>query len=126
MIEGLTSIITQLERQKSAIDRALAALGEIDGNDATSAPSVLAAPATRAVTSPSLNRRSEGQKKRWAAKEQANAGPDATPKAAHRKPTFTPEGRQKLADAMKQRWAVRRAAAAVKKTGRKRATQKVA
>jgi hypothetical protein len=42
--------------------------------------------------------------------------PEATP--APRKINFTPEGRQKLADAMKRRWAVKRAAA--RKAGRKK------
>jgi PHP family Zn ribbon phosphoesterase len=38
----------------------------------------------------------------------------------------TPEGRQKLADAMKKRWAAKRAGAVVKKAVRKRATKEAA
>ena len=40
-------------------------------------------------------------------------------KPASRKVRLTPEGRKRLAEAMKRRWAVKRAASAVKTTGRK-------
>jgi hypothetical protein len=39
---------------------------------------------------------------------------------------FTPEGRKRLAEAMKRRWAVKRAASAVKKTARKKRAAKKA
>lgn len=48
---------------------------------------------------------------------------------AKRKGGMTPEGRKRLAEAMKRRWAVKRAASqvkATKKTGRKRAAKKQA
>jgi hypothetical protein len=130
MTEGFGSIVAQLEHQKTAIERALAALREVEG---VAAPAAIAssssAPAKRRgrPKGTGLNRRSEGQKKRWAAKKAAVAAPPvALKKVAPRKPQFTPEGLQKLAEAMKQRWAVKRAAAKAKKAGRKRATKKVA
>jgi hypothetical protein len=117
MAEGFDGIIAQLERQKTAIGEALAALRDIEGTPANAAPSV---PAKRRGRPPGASgKRSEGQRKRWAAKRVASveaAAPAATP--AKRKPNFTPEGRQKLADAMKKRWAVKRAAV---KKGRKKA-----
>jgi hypothetical protein len=130
MTEGFDSIVTQLEHQKTAIERALAALREIDGVAApseTGPPS--GAPAKRRGRPKGTggNLRSEGQRKRWAAKKAAVAAPTvASKKAAPRKPQFTPEGLQKLAEAMKRRWAVKRAAAAAKKAGSKRAKKKVA
>jgi hypothetical protein len=100
----------QLEQQKAAIDRALAALREVDGGE-----TVLSAPTKRVATKTS---RSEGQRKRSAAKKAAEAAPVEAPDTASPKSRVTPEGRQKLADAMKQRWAAKRAAA--KKTARKK------
>ena len=117
MAEGFDGIIAQLERQKTAIGEALAALRDIEGIPANAVPGV---PAKRRGRPPAASStRSEGQRKRWAAKRVASveaAAPAATP--AKRKPNFTPEGRQKLADAMKKRWAVKRAAV---KKGRKKA-----
>jgi hypothetical protein len=128
MTEGFDSIVAQLEHQKTAIERALAALREVEGiaAPAATAPSSIAPAKRRGRPKGSgLNLRSEGQKKRWAAKKAAVAAPPAaSKKAAPRKPQFTPEGLQKLAEAMKKRWAVKRAAA--KKAGRKGATKKVA
>lgn len=111
MIEGIAGIIEQLERQKAAIERALEALREVDGVAPTSSQPVADTPG---------NKRSEGQKARWAAKK-AEAVPAAVPSRAARKRGMTPEGRKRLAEAMRKRWAVKRAASAVKKAGRKKA-----
>ena len=88
MPTGLESIIAQLERQKSAVGRALEALRNIEGT----------------VDADSLS----------AADKRANA-------PAKRKGGLTPEGRRRLAEAMKRRWAVKRTAAQAKKRGRKAA-----
>ena len=88
MTEGLKGIIAQLEHQKAAIERALAALREVEG---------IEAPASQSSVAP------------------------------ERRGGMTPEGRQRLAEAMKRRWGIKRAASAVKKTARrKRATEKAA
>jgi len=94
MADQLNDIITQLERQRAAIDRALAALRDIDGAGATpSAP-----------------------------KSAAEAPADTSPrKPARRKVRFTPDGRRRLAEAMRRRWAAKRTAAQAKKRGRKAA-----
>jgi hypothetical protein len=129
MDEGLNGVIAQLERQKTAIEHALAALRDVEGIGApASAASASGVPAKRRGRPKGTGRpmavgsaRSEGQKKRWAEKKAAEAAPAATPqKAAPRKRQFTPQGLEKLAKAMRQRWAVKRAAAAAKKTTRKK------
>jgi hypothetical protein len=56
----------------------------------------------------------------------ASAPSPSQQKPARRKVRFTPEGRRRLAEAMKRRWAVKRAASAVKKTGRKQRVAKKA
>ena len=114
MTEGFDGIVAQLEHQKTAIERALAALREVEGVAAPAATaSSSGAPAKRRGRPKGTGRnlRSEGQKKRWAAKKAAEATLDATPqKIAPRKVRLTPDGRKKLAEAMKRRWAVKRAA----------------
>jgi hypothetical protein len=139
MNNGLNAVITQLERQMTAIDKALAALRDAEG---FVAPAVEATPPTRkggmtpegrkrlvsalkrrwrlkkAAAEAVANRRSEGQKKRWAGK---NEPARVATKKAPRKGAITEDGRQRLAEAMKRRWAIKRAASAVKKTHRKAA-----
>jgi hypothetical protein len=127
LTEGLTSIIAQLERQKTAIERALAALREVGGVEFAVAapPPSITAPATR--KSAGRNRRSLAQKKRWALKRAAEAAiPPVSTMAAPRKGGMTEDGRRRLAEAMKHRWAVKRAASAVKKTARKQRAAKKA
>lgn len=120
LLDGLTSIIAQLEKQKTAIERALAALREVEGIAPPVSAAVPAAPATRKTTA--KNRRSLGQKARWAAKKAAEAAQVATHAKAERKGGMTPEGRQRLAEATRKRWAAKRAGSAPKKTvGRKKA-----
>lgn len=109
MANGFSSIITQLERQKAAIEKALAALHSLDG----SLPEQAAAPAPAkrkgGMTPEGKQRLIAALKKRWAAKKRAAAAAPAKP--ARRKVRLTPEGRKRLAEAMKRRWAAKRAAA---------------
>lgn len=60
----------------------------------------------------------------------ANVAPAASAPAARsrarRKGRMTPEGRKRLADAMKKRWAVKRTAAQAKKSASKKAAAKKA
>ena len=105
-MNGLDGIINQLEAQKAAIEKALTALREVEG---VAAPDD-AAPVTAA---PAIDKRSAGQRARWAAKKAAEAAPVMP--AAKRKGGISAAGRKKLADAMKRRWAVKRTAAQAKK-----------
>ena len=129
MTEGFASIITQLERQKVAIERALAALREVDGIAPPVTPAAASTESvTRSTAATRRHRRSIGQKKRWAAKKAAEAAHVAIPaNAARPKSRLTQEGRERLAEAMRRRWAVKRAGSAVKKTtARKQSAKKAA
>jgi hypothetical protein len=130
MTDGLDGIIAQLEHQRAAIERALAALREAEGIEApASSASPSSGPATcnGGMTPAGRKRLSAALKKRWAAKKAAAAAAGETPQApAPRKVSFTAEGRRRLAEAMKRRWAVKRAASAVKKAGRKKRAAKKA
>jgi hypothetical protein len=88
MAGGLNDIIAKLEEQRSAIERALSALREIEGSGVQS----------REVKPPD---------------------PRRVP--TKRKRGITPEGRKRLVEAMKRRWAVKRTAVQAKKRGRKAA-----
>jgi hypothetical protein len=118
-IEGLISDLTErysasapqvrdaLQDARAAVTRAKEAVG-------LEASSAAVPGAGRKATR--KNRRSEGQKARWAAKKAAEIVPAKGPaKDAPRKGGMTDEGRQRLAEAMKRRWAVKRAGSAVKK-----------
>lgn len=82
MTNGLKEVIKGLEKQKTAIERALAALKEVDGTPVETTP-LAAVPARRG-------------------------------RPAKRKGGMTPEGRRRLSEALKKRWAVKRAASQVK------------
>ena len=84
----MNDVIAKLEEQKSAIERALSALKEIEGS------------------------RNESREEERPAPRKVRA---------KRKRGITPEGRKRLAEAMKRRWAVKRTAVQAKKRGRKAA-----
>jgi hypothetical protein len=117
MASGFSNIITQLEQQKAAIEKALAALHGLDGNALAQA-----APAKRkGGMSPAGKRRLiAALKRRWAAKRAASV-PAPAAKPAKRKGGMTAAGRKRLAEAMRKRWAAKRTAAQAKKAGRKKA-----
>ena len=122
MTNGLKEVIKGLEKQKTAIERALAALKEVDGAPVETAP-LAAVPARRGrpakrkggMTPEGRRRLSEALKKRWAVKRaaaQVKPLVKAQAKAkAKKKGGMTPEGRKRLSEALKKRWAVKRAAA---------------
>ena len=112
MPDGFSEIITQLERQRSAIDNALAALRDMDGI----APQTEYAPAT-------VKRRGRPPASR--AEESSTPAPVAQSVPASRKGGMSPEGKARLVAALKARWAAKKAAegASVKKSGA--ATNKV-
>jgi hypothetical protein len=101
-MEGIEAVIEQLEKQKTAIDRALEALQAV-GITKRSAPPTPAGHATG-------NARSIAQKARWAKVKESNQGSG-----------LTAEGRARLAENMRKRWAAKRTAAQAKKRGRKAA-----
>lgn len=96
-MSGVQDVIRQLEQQKAAIDRALEALREVGGEVSEGTAPAASAPVE------ANNKRSAGQKARWAAKKAATA-------PAKRKGGMTPEGKARLVAALKKRWADRKAA----------------
>lgn len=130
MADGLSDVIWQLEQRKAAIERALEALRSLEGG----APAQESSPRKGRMSPEGKQRLIAALKRRWAARKRAAkraakkaavAGLVATtpgPTPAKRKGGgVTPEGRRRLAEAMKRRWAVKRAASAVKKAGWKKA-----
>ena len=111
---NLTSIIADLEQQRDAIDRALAALQEV-GGAVSAAPAKrrgrprkdaivrtgAATAAKKRVLSPEGRRRIiEATKRRWAAAKKAQQ--KQTPK---KRGGMTAAGRKRLSELMKARWA---------------------
>jgi hypothetical protein len=96
-MDAFNEIIAHLEKQKEAIDKALAELRQVDeGAPAAEAAVAPVAPAKRAYTRRATKKRSGG---------------------------ISAEGRKRLADAMKKRWAAKRAGSAVKKTAKKKSAK---
>jgi hypothetical protein len=104
-MEDLTSIIADLEQQRAAIDRALTALREIGGTGSIAPAKRRGRPPGRKtdVTVATANRRSEGQRRRWAEKKAAEK--TAATKPATKKRGLTAAGRKRLSELMKARWA---------------------
>jgi hypothetical protein len=124
MANSLNEVIKKLEQQRLGIERALAALRDIEspGLDAASPVSAPRGPrkAKRkgGMTAEGRKRLSEALKARWAAKKADSA---VAPKKAKRKGGMTPAGRKRLSEALKARWAAKKAdsAVAAKKAARK-------
>jgi hypothetical protein len=120
MTDSFTGIIDRLERQKAAIDRALAALREVDS--AAVAPKVEPAATPDAPTrkrrkfsAAARRKMALAQKSRWA-KIKGEIATPAPPKPQRR---ISPEGMKRIIAATKKRWRLQKAAAkaaSVKKT----------
>jgi hypothetical protein len=125
---GFSEIISRLEVQKRAIDKALEALRGLDGVNGNEPATGVEPPASGytprkgGMTREGKKRLSAALRKRWAAKKAAQGTPVETPAApempAKKKNAMSPAGRKRLAEAMKRRWAVKRAGSAVKQSGR--------
>ena len=119
----IKNIIQQLQQNAAAIDRALSALREIEGQNSSELSSV--ARTRRAPMSAHTRKRiGEATRKRWAAKRAAkDAIKDVSPLTAGRpKRHLSPEGLQRIVEATKRRWAAKRAAdAAAQGKGKKTA-----
>jgi hypothetical protein len=125
MANSLNEVIKKLEQQRIGIERALAALREIEGPAAAAAPSpALGRPRKGrrkgGMTPEGRKRLSEALKARWAAKKAGPSVSAAAPAKTKRKGGMTPEGRKRLSEALKKRWAAKKAAAgSTKRAGRK-------
>ena len=116
-MDGIESIIRQLEEQRNSVERAIAALREISGGQE---PVITRRRGRRpSPKNPSggsemetANARSEGQRRRWAEKRvAAMAGPG-------KGRGLTEAGRKHLSEMMKARWAAK------KRAGKKLAAKK--
>jgi hypothetical protein len=112
-----TGIIEQLERQKSAVERALAALREVDApvSAAQVEPSSAPEPTTgrrKKFSASARKRMALAQKARWAKIKdeiQQPTPPLTQPSKAKRR--ISPEGMKRIIAATKKRWRLKRAAA---------------
>lgn len=116
----IANIISRLENQKAAIDRALEALQDFAATGSItpqqSGRKKQSGRKTRSarkggMTPEGRRRLALAMKRRWAAKRTGKQAKKATAK----KSGLSAAGRQKLAEAMKRRWATKRTAAQAKK-----------
>ena len=116
MTDDLSSIIADLVQHRDAINRALDALGEIDGEQPlkmrTRPPQQSGATKTSDVARDGRQRQIEAMRRYWAAKK---AGGVAVAKKATKKGGLTPAGRKRLSEMMKARWASKNPAKSVAK-----------
>jgi len=117
-VNDIDNVISRLEKQRSAIDRALLALREISGPSTANAQPVSQSTSRKRRLSPEGRRRIiEATKRRWAAKKTGGTGTApksaAAPSRSHRG-KLSDDGRKRLALAMKKRWAT------AKKAGKQR------
>jgi hypothetical protein len=121
MTEGFASIITLLERRRSAIEEALRALREIDGLAPTTRTVAVGPVATPEVPTGNRKKRSaavrermrEAQKLRWAKiKGESEKSAAPTPEAPRAKRKISPEGLKRIVAATKKRWRLVKAKAA--------------
>ena len=118
----IQNVISQLERQRDAIERALQALREIGDAAAPAAPKG-PAPAQkkrgrkRGMSAAGRARIGEATRKRWADKRAAETQAEKNTATSAKKPkkggqvkrSMSPEGRARIAEAAKKMWAAKRA-----------------
>ena len=115
-MNNVENVISQLETQRSAIDRAISALREVAGKSPlakVTSPSSNGQPRKRHLSPEGRRRIIEATKRRWAKKRANGAGVASKRTAAPRRGAMSAAGRKRLALAMKKRWA------AAKKAGKK-------
>src|SRR5579863_2267933 len=112
MTDSLTGVINQLERQKTAIERALAALRgieEIPKAGSATAPE-LSAGKGRKRSAAVRKRMKEAQRLRWA-KIRGESELPAVPESSKPKRRISAEGMKRIIAATKKRWRLQKAAA---------------
>jgi len=116
MANSLTGIIEQLEQRKSAIERALAALREVDAPASAHVKPTVSLEATtdkrKKFSAAARKRMALAQKARWA-KIKGENKPSSAPAEPSSKPKrrISPEGMKRIIAATKKRWRLQRAAA---------------
>ena len=115
----IKSVISQLERQRNAIERALAALREIGDSAASPEEKRASSPQKtrgrkRRMSAEGRARIGEATRKRWADKRAAESSAAQTTrkpskKRGGKKRQISPEGRARIAEAAKRMWAAKKA-----------------
>ena len=107
----LSSIVSELKRERDRIARAIAAL-ENESSDgrgkATSRSAAGTATMRHGLTPAGRRRLSESMKRRWAARRRAgiaSAGTTASAAPKRKRGGLTAAGRRRLSEMMKKRWA---------------------
>jgi hypothetical protein len=116
MTDGFATAIDQLERQKAAIDRALAALRDVDAPATAAQGGPIAGPEAptrmpRKFSAAVRKKMALAQKERWAKiKGETEPAPPPAPEPAKPKRQISPEGIKRIIAATKKRWRLKRAA----------------
>jgi hypothetical protein len=139
MTDGVTGIIMQLEQQRTAIDRALVALRQVEGIGAPTpaTPASTGTPATpegsgrkgKKRSAATRRRMAEAQRRRYAALRDGSEPPaPAAPEAPKPKRQISAAGMKRIIAATKKRWRLQRAAgkAALEMAEGKKAARKKA
>lgn len=112
MTDSFTGIIQQLEQRKSAIERALAALQEVEAQVKPTTALEVTTGKRKKFSAAARKRMAAAQKARWAGVKGESETPappvPEPPKPKHR---ITPEGMKRIIAATKKRWRLQRAAA---------------
>ena len=117
-MNDVENVISQLEQQRSAIDRAISALREITGSPAggREGRGTLHRAKKRHLSPEGRRRIIEAAKRRWASKRAGGAPKRGASSSRPRRGKLSEEGRRRLVLAMKKRWA------AAKKAGKQQLT----
>ena len=115
MATDLSSIITELEQQAAAIDRALEALRGVSEGSVAAAPAKRRGRPPGRVNKTAVKKRRlspggrkriiEATKRRWAVVRKAQKHPPAQKRAQVKRGSMSAAGRKRLSELMKARWA---------------------
>jgi valyl-tRNA synthetase len=120
MTDSLNGIINQLERQKTAIERALTALRGVEGIEAPAPAPEMPARKGKKRSAAVRKRMKEAQRLRWARiRGESEPAPANLPEPSKPKRRISAEGMKRIIAATKKRWRLQKAAA--KKAPTKRA-----
>lgn len=114
MADSLNGIIEQLEQRKSAIERALAALREVDAPATAQGKPTVEPEATtgkrKKFSAGARRRMAAAQKARWAKIKGEDQPPaPSVPEPSKPKRRISPEGMKRIIAATKKRWRLHRA-----------------
>jgi len=110
--DSLTGIMRELERQKTAIERAIAALRDVGPTEAPASAVEAPTGKHKKFSAAARKRMALAQKARWARIKGEVGPPSAPAPILATKRRISPEGMKRIIAATKKRWRLKRAAAA--------------